>query len=111
MKTHFHRLTVTVLLAACVMSGVGCYPAYPPAGNGTAYQDSKGYSVPQEPAPPQGPRYAGVDPAVVIAGAAAAGLLGYAIGNNRGHHHHYYGPRYYRPVPYGRYYYGPRHYR
>ena len=75
--------------------------------------------MPQEPVPQQQhPRYAGVDPALVVAGAAAAGLLGYAIGSNHGHHHYYCGgPRYYRPVPYGRVYYGgggyygPRYYR
>lgn len=67
--------------------------------------DAKGYDVGLEPAPP-GPRMVGVDPALLVAGAAAAGLIGYAIGN---HHHHYYdGPGYYRPVPYGGYY-GPRH--
>ncbi len=58
--------------------------------------------------PPPGPRMVGVDPALLVAGAAAAGLIGYAIGDH--HHHHYYGgPVYYRPVPYGGYY-GPRHY-
>ena len=49
-----------------------------------------------------------VDPAVAVAGAAAAGLIGYAIANDNNddyHHHHYsrpYGPPpgYYRP--YGR---------
>jgi hypothetical protein len=28
-----------------------------------------------------------VDPAVAVAGVAAAGLIGYAIGDSRGHHH------------------------
>lgn len=44
-----------------------------------------------------------VDPAVAVAGAAAAGLAGYAIANNRSdndhHHHHHY---YRRPYYYGR---------
>lgn len=31
-----------------------------------------------------------VDPGLAIAGAAAAGVLGYAIGNNNNHHHRYY---------------------
>ncbi len=113
MKTHFHRLTVATLLAACIASGVACYPAYPPSNYNSAYQqDSKGgYDVPQEPGPAPAPRYAGVDPGLVVAGVAAAGLLGYALGNNHGHHDHYYGPRYYRPVPYGGGYYGRRYYR
>jgi hypothetical protein len=126
MKRHASKLTVATLLAACIASGVGCY--YPPPNQPAAYnQDSKGYDVSQEPLPQQAaPRYAGVDPGLAIAGAAAAGVLGYAIGNNHGYNHHhyygpryygpryygprYYGPRYYRPVPYGRYY-GPRYYR
>jgi hypothetical protein len=70
--------------------------------------DAKGDSVPQEPASPPRPRYAGVDPGLVVAGVAAAGLVGYAIGNNHGYPQNYYGPGYYRPVPYG--YYGPRYY-
>ena len=39
-----------------------------------------------------------VDPAVAIAGAAAAGLIGYAIANDNDdyHHHHHHGG-YYRP--------------
>ncbi|MFT3990814.1 MAG: hypothetical protein QM680_05335 [Luteolibacter sp.] len=40
-----------------------------------------------------------VDPGVAIAGAAAAGVLGYAIANDNHHHHGYRGgydrPRYY----------------
>lgn len=40
-----------------------------------------------------------VDPAVAVAGAAAAGLAGYAIANNRSdndhHHRHYYRRPYY----------------
>lgn len=99
-----------MILAACIGTSVGCYPAYPPPGPDTVYQpDSKGYEIPQDPVPQPGPRYAGVDPGLAIAGVAAAGLLGYALGNNHGYHHHsYYGPRFYRPVPY---YYGPRFYR
>lgn len=114
MKTYFTRSTAVILLAACIASGVGCYPAYPPGSGYSAYnQDSKGYTVPQVPAPPPPPRYVGVDPGLVVAGAAAAGLLGYAIGSNHGYHPHYYpGPGYYyRPVPYRRAYYGPRYYR
>lgn len=114
MKRHFLRLTTTTLLAACIASGVSCYyPAYPRGDNYSAYnRDSKGYDVPQEPMPPQGgPHYAGVDPGLAIAGVAAAGLLGYAIGNHHGGHDHYhYGPRYYRPAPYGYGHYGPRYY-
>ena len=40
-----------------------------------------------------------VDPAMAVAGAAAAGLLGYAIANNNNDHHHYYRPY---PPPYYR---------
>ncbi|MEO5712486.1 MAG: hypothetical protein ABIT37_03280 [Luteolibacter sp.] len=96
---------------------MGCYPVYPPGGYNSAYnQDSKD-SMAQEPTPqgpaPQGPpvRY-GVDPGLVIAGVAAAGLLGYAIGDHHNYHNNYCGPGYYRPGPYyGRGYYAPRYYR
>lgn len=115
MRIHYQKMTAGALLVACIASSVGCYPAaYPPANDSAAFdQDAKGYSVPPEPVPQQQPpRYAGIDPGLVVAGVAAAGLLGYAIGNNRGyHHHHYYGPRFYRPVPYWRGHYGPRYYR
>jgi hypothetical protein len=110
MKMHFPRLTVAMLSAACIASSVGCYPAY---NYGAAYnQDSKGYAVPQEPMPQRQPGYVGVDPGLAIAGMAAAGLLGYAIGNNHGYHNHgYYGGGYRRPGPYRRGHYAPRHYR
>lgn len=56
-----------------------------------------------------------VDPAVAVAGAAAAGLAGYAIANNNNNHYHgYYGGGYYAPRPYYPRTYGgyqPRHYR
>ena len=111
MKMQTSRLVVAALVATCLASSVGCYPYttdyYGPATphGGVAYNsDSKGYSGPSEPAPPPQPRYAGVDPGLAIAGVAAAGLLGYAIGNN----HHHYGPGYYGPAPYG--YYGARYY-
>jgi hypothetical protein len=116
MKLRFHRWIGVTLLAASLASSVGCYPYTsdyygPGAPNGgvahNQNQDAKGYSVAPAPVAPAQPRYAGVDPGVVVAGVAAAGLLGYAIGNNHGYHHGYYGPGYYRPVPYG--YYGPRY--
>jgi hypothetical protein len=48
-----------------------------------------------------------VDPAVAVAGVAAAGLVGYAIANNRNdrHYHHYHGGHYaaYHPAPYCHY--------
>jgi hypothetical protein len=107
MKAPLQKLGAGAVLASLLALSIGCYPAYP---SGSAYapgysQDAKGYDVPYgEPAPvPQEPapaRY-GVDPGVVIAGAAAVGLLGYALGSH--HHHGYYGG-YYAPVPYG---YGP----
>ena len=109
MKTRLSKAGRLALAGIVVLSPVGCFPAYPPQDRGMAYGgDAKGYDVQQEPAPPSGPRMVGVDPALLVAGAAAAGLIGYAIGHH--HHDHYYGgPVYYRPVPYGGYY-GPRHY-
>jgi hypothetical protein len=38
-----------------------------------------------------------VDPAVAVAGAAAAGLVGYAIANDNDDHHHHHHGGYYRP--------------
>jgi hypothetical protein len=38
-----------------------------------------------------------VDPAVAVAGAAAAGLVGYAIANDNRRHHHHHHHGYYRP--------------
>jgi hypothetical protein len=76
MKWHSLGFAAATLLAACAVLSVGCYPAsyYYPQN-----QDAKGYSVPQEPAPPPQPRYY--------------------------HYYGYYGPAYYyRPLPY---YYGP----
>ncbi len=116
MKTRSKRWTVAGLAAACVVSSVGCYPVYPPGSYQSAYQQDSKDSLPQEQQPAPGPagppvRY-GVDPALAIAGVAAAGILGYAIANNHGHHGHYYGPGYYQPTPYyGRGYYRPRYYR
>jgi homoserine acetyltransferase len=55
-----------------------------------------------------------VDPAVAVAGAAAAGLVGYAIANDNNHHHghgYYGGGGYYAPRPYyGGYHRGGRYY-
>jgi hypothetical protein len=106
MKKHFSKLTTALLLAACAVSSVSCY--YPARGRGeavTSYSSKGGYEGPQEPTYRPAPRNIGVDPGLAIAGVAAAGLLGYAIGNNHGHHHHYYSSGYYhRPVRYG--YYG-----
>ena len=99
---HFSRLTAA-MLAACITLLVSCYPAYPPppANFNSAYdEDSKGGSIPQQPVPQgQPPQRYVVDPALVVAGVAAAGILGYAIGNNHGYHHHsYYGPVCYGPA-------------
>jgi len=98
------RVAGAALLVTLSASSVGCYSAaYPPSYQpASSYTDAKGYEVPgpQQPAPaPNGYGYrSGVDPGWAIAGAAAAGLLGYAIGHN----HHSYGPGYYYgPVPYG----------
>ena len=38
-----------------------------------------------------------VDPGVAVAGAAAAGLIGYAIANDDDDHHHYHRGGYYGP--------------
>ncbi len=126
MKVNFPRWIAAALSAACIASSAGCYPAYAPLNDrsdASAYgQDSKGYTVPQEPAPPQAPQYAGVDPGVVVAGAATVGLLGYAVGNHHGYYYRpaygpryigrpFYGPRFYRPVFYRRGYVGRRYYR
>jgi hypothetical protein len=81
--------TLTALLIS-IFAGVGCMTTYDSAGR-----------------PVQS-----VDPGAAVAGAAAAGILGYAIGsnNNNDHHHNYrngryYGSRsYYRAGPRGYYY-------
>ena len=113
MKRKSHGWIAAILSAACIASSVGCYPAYPPPNNDSAYnQDSKDYIGEPEPVAPQRPAYRGVDPGLVVAGAVAAGVLGYAIGNHHSYPGYaYYGPRYYRPVAYGRAYCGPRYYR
>ncbi len=113
MSSNLRRWIAATLSAAWIAAGVGCYPAYPPPNNYSAYNpDSKGYIDEPAPVAPPRPAYRGVDPALVVAGAVAAGALGYAIGNNHSHPRYgYYGPRYYGPVPYGRAYYGPRYYR
>jgi hypothetical protein len=49
-----------------------------------------------------------VDPGLAVAGIAAAGLIGYAAGNDRGHYHH---PGYYGRGYYGSGYYGGGYYR
>ncbi len=109
MKTIFPRLAAATLAAACIVSSVGCY-AYPPAYHGAAtQQDAKGAYVPQEPVPARQPVYVGVDPGWAIAGVAAAGILGYALGGHHGYHH-YYGPGYYGHASYGRGY-GAGYYR
>ena len=114
MKSAFLRPLVGITLSAFLVSAIGCYPAYQ---NGQqdgqfGYQDAKGYDVGTTPVPPAGqpPRY-GVDPGLAIAGVAAAGVLGYALGNNRGHRGGYYGPRHYRPYSYGRAYQRRGYYR
>lgn len=113
MKAPLPKLGARAGLALGMALSIGCYPTYPP---GTAYasaysSDAKGYEVPYgEPAhvpQPVAPAHYGVDPGVVIAGAAAVGLLGYAIGNH--HHHGYYGGYGYYPH-YGHGYYGGGYY-
>lgn len=60
------RLTALSALLALTGSSVSCMTTY----------DSCGRPVQS------------VDPAVAIAGVAAAGLIGYAASNNNDHHHH-----------------------
>ena len=64
-KTPLFRLTVLSALLALIGSSVSCMTTY----------DSYGQPVQS------------VDPAVAIAGVAAAGLIGYAASNNNDHHH------------------------
>ncbi len=47
-----------------------------------------------------------VDPGAAVAGAAAAGVLGYALANDNNHRSHYRGGQYGRPYYGGRYYGG-----
>lgn len=80
MRSRILRLSAVSALAFCVFASMSCMTTYDSAGR-----------------PVQS-----VDPAVALAGAAAAGLAGYAIANNRSdhddyhHHHHYYRRPYYR---------------
>ncbi len=126
MKTPARRWIAATLAAACIVSSVGCYyPAGAPNYQSSNYNaDSKGYDVSSEPVqPPQPPQQAqryGVDPALAVAGVAAAGVIGYALGNHS-NYPRYYGPAYYPgpvyypvprgPVYYGRGGYGRRYYR
>ena len=72
------RISALSLLLACVASSVSCMTTY----------DAYGRPVQS------------VDPALAVAGVAAAGLLGYAAANNHSHHGYYgggyYGGGYYR---------------
>lgn len=81
------RMSMVSMLLAAVGASVSCMTTY----------DAHGRPVQS------------VDPGVAVAGAAAAGLIGYAIANdNDNHNHHHYNRGYYRPRPY----YGPpRRYR
>lgn len=98
-------LACAVLVASC---------AYPPPYYAERYYTSspqppmlepvgEGYETQPPAAPAPAPGYVGVDPGLVIAGIAAAGLIGYAIADGGRCH----GPAYYGPVVYRRGYYGP----
>ena len=79
----FMKILTLFGLVACLASSVSCLTTY----------DAYGRPVQS------------VDPGVAIAGAAAAGAIGYAAGNNNDHHHSYYHRGgYYRQRPY---YYRP----
>lgn len=75
MKTNFPllRLGMLSLLVAFAGSSVSCMTTYDAAGR-----------------PVQS-----VDPALAVAGVAAAGLIGYAAADNHHHHHGYYDGGYY----------------
>lgn len=113
MKMRACRLTAASLTVSCIATSVGCYypTPYPSQYQAASYygdsKDAMTYGPADAPPPPSAPRYV-VDPALVVAGVAAAGLIGYAIGNNHHHSRYYgpgYGPRYSGPA-YPRYY-GP----
>lgn len=114
MKTCTHRLIAASLVVTCIATSVGCYypSSYPSQYQAASYngesKDGMAYENTGAPPPPQSTGRYVVDPAIAIAGVAAAGLLGYAIGNNH-NHGHYYGPGYYGPRYYGPAY--PRYYR
>ncbi len=80
-KYHLLRLSSVIALAACAGISSSCMTTY----------DVNGRPVQS------------VDPALAVAGVAAAGLIGYAAGNNNDHHHHHHG--YYRGGYYRRGYY------
>jgi hypothetical protein len=86
-KKSLIRLSVALALIVGVGSSMSCMTTYDSAGR-----------------PVQS-----VDPAAAVAGAAAAGILGYAIANNNDDHHHYHGYR--RGGYYGRGGYYRRGYR
>lgn len=77
------RYSLWLAIAALVAAGSSCMTTY----------DAYGRPVQS------------VDPAMAVAGAAAAGVIGYAIANDNDHHdhhdHHHYGPPPppYRPPP------------
>ena len=91
-KSALFRLPLCITLLACLGSAVSCMTTYDANGN-----------------PVQS-----VDPGLAVAGVAAAGLIGYAAGNDNHHHdNYYYGapPRYYGGGYYGGYRGGQRYYR
>jgi hypothetical protein len=71
------RLLQLLALVGCIGMSVSCVTTYDAAGR-----------------PVQT-----VDPGLAIAGAAAAGVAGYAIANNNNRNRYYYGGGYYRPYP------------
>ena len=72
------RVSVASVLIAAVGGSVSCMTTY----------DAQGRPVQS------------VDPGVAVAGAAAAGLIGYAIANDNDNHHHHHGGYYGRPRHY-----------
>ncbi len=72
-KIPLFRFTMLFALIAITGSSVSCMTSY----------DSHGRPMQT------------VDPAVAIAGVAAAGLIGYAVSNDNGHHDHHYRRDYY----------------
>jgi hypothetical protein len=89
-KIHLMRLAAFSLITAAIGSSVSCMTTYDSAGR-----------------PVQS-----VDPALAVAGVAAAGLIGYAAADDNHHHHHggYYNGGYYGGGYRGGYYRGGRQY-
>ncbi len=79
--SRFYRVSVLSLLVAALGAGTSCMTTY----------DSYGRPVQS------------VDPGMAVAGAAAAGLVGYAIAKDKDDHRHHRSNKYYRRPHHGYY--------